>query len=198
MRHLPVAIAATAVWFLAGCGGDRPVPVPAPSYDPAAMAEAAVRELDADASGAVDGGELDARPWLKAFDTDHDKKVSRDELKARFDGYAKTGAGALGYTVRVTLDGRPLPDATVTFTPEAFMNGAVGEATARTGPDGSASAFTAGGQQLPGLALGVYRVAVTTPDGSIPARYNTATTLGCEVSGGRGGSSVLELKLKRK
>ena len=51
-------------------------------------------------------------------------------------------------------------------------------------------------QLLPGLPPGVYRVAVTKDGVTIPARYNTETTLGCEVfGGGRGGSTTLALKL---
>ena len=113
--------------------------------------------------------------------------------------YKSLGAGAIGFTVRVSLDGTPLPDATVTLTPEPFMGGVISEATGRTGPDGSVNTFTVGGRELPGLPPGVYRVAVTKDGAAIPAKYNTQTTLGCEVYGGaRGGTPVLELKLSSR
>ena len=182
----------------AGCGDKANSPVPVPSYDAQAMGKAAVSQLDKNGNGTVEGAELDACPGLKAalpnIDTNHDNKLSAEELTARFLSYR--AAGAVGSSVRVTLDGAPLIDATVTFTPEAFMCDAISEATAQTGADGTATNFTANGRTTPGLASGVYRVAVTRSGVNIPAKFNTQTTLGCEVSaGGRGGSSILELKL---
>ena len=192
MRPLPAAAVAWCA-FAAGCGTSSTGPISAPSYDPDGMAKAALQQLDKNGNGTVEGAELDAAPGLKAalpaFDTNKDKAVSADELKARFRVYVDSNAGAIGCSLTVTLDGAPLPDATVTLTPEPFMNGAVKEVVGKTGTDGTASTFAAGGESLPGVAPGVYRVAVTKDGVAIPAKFNAQTTLGCEVAGGRGGNA---------
>src|SRR5207302_5020154 len=151
----------------------------------------------------LEGTELDACPGLKAalasIDANNDKKISADELKTRFELYEKLGAGAIGYSIQVSLDGFPLSDATIRLTPESFMGGAVSEATGRTGSDGSVSTFTIGGSDLPGLPAGVYRIAVSKEGTAIPAKYNAQTTLGCEVFGGpRGGAPRLDIKLNSR
>jgi hypothetical protein len=176
-----------------GCGGAPTAPeVQAPpNYDPDALADAALAEYDANKNGALDGAELDASPALKGalagIDTDRDGKLSKAELRARFAEYAAARTGSIGLTATVTLDGQPLIDATVQFVPEAFMASVLKEATGKTNGDGAASAFTAGGAQVAGLQPGFYKVRITRDGGAqLPARYNTQTTLGAEVSGGRG------------
>jgi hypothetical protein len=176
-----------------------------PDYDADAMTRAALEQYDTNGNGTIEGAELDASPALKAalpgLDTNRDKKLSADELKARFEAYRAQAAGAVGVVVTFTLDKAPLADAAVTFTPEPCMGKAAAEATARTGPDGGATTYTVGGKPLPGLPAGLYRVAVSKPgpDGkeSIPAKYNAQTTLGCEVFTGRSGSRF-EFHLTRR
>jgi len=165
------------------------------------MAKSAIIQLDKNTNGTIEGPELDACQGLKSslavIDENSDNKLSVAELKHRFEGYGS--AGAVGYTLRITLDGKPLADAVVKLTPEPFMNGAVGEVTGKSDPDGAVNNYLVEGRELPGLPSGVYRVAVTKDGESIPARFNTQTTLGCEVSaGGRGGSSGLDVKLTSK
>ncbi len=202
MRPLPVTLLVFGVLTLAGCGsGPDQSPVAPPSYDSEAMAKSALAELDKNANGTIEGVEFDACPGLKmvvaGIDTNKDSKLSLDELKARFETYRN--AGAVGYTLRVTLDGNPLPDAAVRLIPEIFMNGAVKEATGKTSADGTVTNYTVGGREMPGVPPGVYRIAVTKDGVSIPAKFNTETTQGCEVSGGgRGGSSGFDVKITTK
>jgi hypothetical protein len=198
MRALPVVLVLGCL-CAAGCGGSN-APLSTPSYDPDEMAQAALTQLDKNGNGTIEGAELDACPGLKGsldlIDTNKDKKLSLEELKARFDQYKSLGAGAVGYAVTVTLDGQPLAGATITFTPEPFMGKAVGEVTARTEANGGVNTFQVDGNPQPGLPSGVYRVSVTREGGTLPARYNTQTTLGCEVFGAsRGGSTSLTLRL---
>jgi hypothetical protein len=182
-----------------GCGSSGG-PVSVPTYKPDEMASEAMKQLDKNKNSSIEGSELDACPGLKAalssFDGNNDKKLSEDELRARFESYRSGGAGAVGFTIRLTLDGTPLTDATVTLTPEPFMGGAVKEAKGQSGADGSISNYSVGSENLPGVAPGIYRVSVTKDGVNIPARYNSQTTLGCEVpGGGRGGNAVFEAKM---
>lgn len=194
MRPLPAALVTPTILALAGCGGgpDKS-PVVARSYDSEAMARSAVAQYDKNASGSIEGPELDASPGLKALaanvDVAPDGKLTADRLKARFESYRS--AGVIGFPVRVTFDGAPLPDAVVALTPEDFMGGATEPATGKTGPDGTVTNYNVGGRELPGVPPGVYRVSVTRDGVAVPERYNAKTALGCEVSGrGRGGSGL--------
>lgn len=201
MRPLPAALVVCSILALAGCGGPDQSPVAARSYDPAAMARSAVAQFDTNANGTIEGAELDACPGLKAIaantDVAPDGKLTADRLKTRFETYRS--AGVMGFPIRVTLDGTPLAGAAVVLTPEDFMGGVADVTTGVTGADGSVTNFNVGGRELPGVPPGVYRIAVTKDGAALPERFNTKTTLGCEVSGGgRGGNSGLDLKLETK
>ena len=83
----PTHVVPLLVGFLAiGCGDPARAPVGKASYDPEGAAKAALREADKDGDGSLAGAELDASPAIKSalarFDTNKDKKVSLDELKA--------------------------------------------------------------------------------------------------------------------
>ena len=185
------------VLLAAGCGSSGTPEVQAQAaYDPAALTAAAFAEYDRDKNGFLEGAELDACPALKGslvgIDTNRDGKISKAELQARFEAYKVANAGSVAVAVTITLDGAPLSDATVQFVPEACMGGAIPEATGKTRANGTISAFTVvrKGREFAGLQPGLYRIKVTRPDAragkSLPARYNTKTTLGAEVFGGRG------------
>lgn len=203
MRLAPVGLLA---WCLAaaGCGGPN-APLSAPGYDADAMTRSALDLYDKNGNGTIEGAELDGSPALKSaltgIDTNKDKKLSADELKARFEAYRGQAAGIVGVAVTVTQDGSPLPGAELTFTPEPFMGDTVGEATARTGDDGGVTGFTVRGESAPGLPCGMYRVKVSKPgpngQETIPARFNAQTTLGCEVFTGRTGTR-LDFNLPRR
>ncbi|MFM8272292.1 MAG: hypothetical protein ACKODX_08135 [Gemmata sp.] len=192
MRPLPRAVPWVLV-FAAGCSSPPP-PVEAPpptTYDAVAMADRAMADYDRNNSGFIEGAELDACPALKGsligIDTNRDGKLSKDELKARFEEYGAANAAMMAAFVTVTLDGKPLAGATVKLAPEPCMGPAAREVTATTGADGTASKFTLEGKEYQGLPLGLYKAKITGPAGAaLPARYNTQTTLGGEVSGGRG------------
>jgi hypothetical protein len=196
MRHTSVVFAALfAACCSSGCASG-PKTLPAAKYNPSAMADAVLREYDRDGSGSLEGAELDACPGLKAalagIDTNRDGSLSRDELVARFGAYQ--AAGTVSVPITVTLDGNPLADATLTFTPESCMDPSVKAATARTDETGAVASYEATGTGYAGLHAGLYRVAISKPDEAgnetLPARYNAQTTLGCEVFGGRGSSGV--------
>jgi EF hand len=186
--------------FLAGCGTSPPT-IPRASYDPEGIARAALQEYDRNGNGTIEGAELDACPPLKAvllvLDTNGDRKVSVEELAARFKAYASTPE-AYPVSITVNLDGHALEGATVVFTPERFMGAGFKPASGTTDKDGLVDP-TVEGAGAPGMPWGLYRITVSKKDASgrelIPARYNAQTTLGAEVfAGGRGGNSI-ELNL---
>ena len=181
------------VFLVVGCARSPEVHAQ-PNYDPDTLTTAAFAEYDRDKNGFLEGAELDACPALKSalsgIDTNRDGKISKDELKTRFEGYASAHAGTVSVGVSVTLDGSPLADATVQFVPEAFMAGVIQESTGKTGANGAVGSFTSGGKQFAGLQPGLYRVKVTREGKPLPARYNTQTTLGAEVFGGRGSRPI--------
>jgi hypothetical protein len=196
MRPLPAALFACAL--AAGCGGGRPAAVSPPSYDPEAMGRAAVKQYDRNGNGTIEGAELDACPGLKrslaAVDKNGDKAVSADELADRFKAYQSTGVGAVNVPCKVTLNGNTLEGATVTFVPEDFMLGTVKGASGKTDANGYADLAPEGGGI--GVPLGFYKITVTKDGESIPARYNTLTTLGAEVNADARGNRNVELHLK--
>jgi hypothetical protein len=192
-------IRAFPMLLAAGCGGSATPNVQSQAaYDPAALTVAAFAEYDRDKNGFLEGAELNACPALKGslvgIDTNRDGKISKAELQTRFEAYKAANAGSVAVAVTITLDGAPLGDATVQFVPEVFMGSVILEATGKTRANGTVGAFVVDGTEYAGLQPGLYRVKVTWAGASgksLPARYNTQSTLGAEVFGGRGSHSLL-------
>jgi hypothetical protein len=100
----------------------------------------------------------------------------------------------------ITLDGRPLPEATVTLEPEEFLGPGFTACQGVTDQSGRAS-IKGPDPKYPGIYLGLYRVKVTKSVGgreTIPARYNTQTELGLEATDDIPGVGNIEFHLKRK
>jgi hypothetical protein len=104
----------------------------------------------------------------------------------------------------VTLDGKPLPQGTVQFVPNAAQGTAGAPAVGSIGPDGRYTLQTAGHD---GAIVGHHKVRVdarrtpkdymdTMPPSLIPAKYNDPDTSGLvvEVKGGEKNQIPLELK----
>ena len=86
------------------------------------------------------------------------------------------------------MDGKPLSGAMVTLEPESFLGNAVKPATGVT-VDGTADMSIAEqyrpAPSLWGVYCGLYKVRISKQQGgleAIPSKYNTETTLGCEVA----------------
>jgi len=176
-----------------GCGRG-PGRVRQPSIDPAAAGARALEAYDTDRDGAIKGPELDASPALKSalerLDADRDGGVSAAEIAARVNAWKAMKTALTSVRCLVTQDGRPLPGATVTFEPEAFLGEHVKVATAQTNQFGDAAPTVADADKpdpsLPGgVHFGFYTVRISKPGGgrdAVPARYNAASTLGLEVA----------------
>jgi len=202
MRPLPPVL--FACLLATGCGGGSSDTVTIPSYDPGAMADAAIKQFDKNNNGTIEGAELDACPALKvslaAIDTDKNQALSKDELVERFKAYKAAGAGAIAFGCVVKVGGQPLSEAEVTFTPEECMKGAVKGGSGQTLNDGSVR-VSAEGSSVVGLPPGLYKISVSKKNAGggeiLPARYNANTVLGREIFyGSRSGPPTIELNLQ--
>jgi hypothetical protein len=170
--------------FVFGCWGVN-TPISVPRISPSGAATQALAQYDANKDGVLAGAELDQCPALKrslrAFDKNGDGKLDYDELYTRINTYLSGGAGALTMQCRVTLDGQPVEGVTVKLIPEAFMGGVLPTIEAVSNAQGDVTLET---KAIPGVPPGLYRVEVSRKDGdgkeTLPAKYNTKTTFGCE------------------
>ncbi|MEO2045869.1 MAG: EF-hand domain-containing protein [Pirellulales bacterium] len=176
-----------------GCSG-MPGRVVPPGIDPEDAAEQAMEIYDTDGDGFVADSELDNAPGLKAamktLDTDGDEKVSEEEVAERIRAWQKTGVGITSINCKVLIKNLPLQGATVTFVPEVFLGDEIKAAVGISGPLGELSPKIPKENRPrpdspPGLQLGLYQVRVSKMvkgKETIPAKYNTETTFGQEVS----------------
>ncbi|MCC6123378.1 MAG: hypothetical protein IT426_00300 [Pirellulales bacterium] len=176
--------------FSSGC--DRPPPrVYGPDYKPSAEAAKAMELFDTNKDGKIAGTELDKSPGLlaslKVMGTDRERGVTPDHIKQRAEKWLESKIGRMNINCQVLRNNQPLVGATVKFVPEPFLTDALDKTPeGTTSPTGMAMVSlptTPGPDGDPaGMAPGIYRVEVTKSGESIPAQYNTATTLGQEVS----------------
>jgi EF hand len=192
---LGVAFAGWAV----GCS-DSSSRLTMPSYSPTDAAHQAIADYDKNGDGVLDARELEKCPplknALKDLDRNKDGKLSADEIAAALEDFRASGIVLTTVSCTVKLDNEPLPGATVTLVPEMFLGPAFKPATGVSGASGSIH-FKTEGQSLPGVAFGFYRIEVSKKDEAgnetIPAKYNTRTTLGEAIRPGMRGGIVLDL-----
>ena len=177
---------------LAGCGG--PEALPLPSYDPSGSAAKAMEFYDTNSDGVVDGEELENAPGLKAaiknLDQDNDGKVTRQEIEDRVEAWDKMGIGVTMFHSRFILDGKPLGDAEIIFEPDGFLGDVVQATKGETDMGGNILPKVPKEKRPtptspPGMQAGIYKIRVSkivNGKETIPAKYNTETTLGQEVS----------------
>jgi hypothetical protein len=139
---------------------------------------------DSNGDGALDEKELARVPGLKSarkqLDSSGQGKITEAEISARINSWRRTGAGRLGVSCKVMHKGKPLPGAQVSFVPEPFLGGGLQGGGGTTNSQGIATIDGASG--LPGMSCGFYRVEITKQGEAIPAKYNSETELGQEVS----------------
>jgi len=175
---LPVILATLA----AGCGNGT---VPAPRYDPEAMARAAMAEYDANGDGKLDAGELENCPALKSALPSIGKNkafLTEEDIAERLREFQQSKIGLQRTRCKVTRDGSPMPGVTIRFVPEKFMADVVKPGSGLTDAHGNVNVAVEGEQ---GMGLGYYRIEASLVDGggkeTLPARFNTNTKLGHEV-----------------
>ena len=124
------------------------------------------------------------------MDTNGDKAVTADEVTARVNAWKEMRTAMTSVHCRVTLDGEPLAGAKIVFEPEAFLGDDIKAAVGETNVYGDAAPAVPpeqrGAPNLPGGAhLGLYKVRISkivNGKETVPARYNSQTILGQEVS----------------
>jgi hypothetical protein len=184
---------------LTGCGG-APAPLAPIDFTPERHAAEAMAMYDANKDGKLDAAELKKCPALASalleIDKNGDKCIDAAELTERFESFVRGGVSLSGVSPKIVRSGRPAAGVTVTLEPEKFMGGVIKSATGVSSPEGDAPVQTEG-QSLPGAGIGYYQVILSQKDAAgkelLPAKFNSATTLGCEIAPGRRSSLVFDL-----
>jgi hypothetical protein len=176
-----------------GCSSG-PSAVRPPSIDADDAASEAMEMYDKDGDGAIAGSELDAVPAFKSamknLDKNGDGNVQEHEIAARIQSWQASGVGVLALTWSVSMDGRPVVGAKITFEPEPFLGEEVRAGQGETSSMGTSivsvpKAERPASDTPPGLQPGFYKVRISKEAGgkeTIPARYNSETTLGQEIA----------------
>jgi hypothetical protein len=198
---LPWVVVGVSFW-MAGCSRG-PAPVRIPHVDPVAASQGAVELYDTNGDGQLSEQELTACPGilrnLGIYDADGNKSVTQEEIEARLRAFFPPNVGVTKLNVHVSLDGKSLAGATVKFVPEKYLGDEIKMAGGITTDHGNATIDIRDEDApetehgLSGVHYGTYRVEITHPTINIPAKYNTATTLGYETERGNPSTSF-ELK----
>ena len=203
MRISPLAACFLLLLSLTGCS-NRPVGVSIPHWDASGLASAVLEKLDKNVDAQVDQKELSDSPGLafgaRFIDENGDQKLSRDELEARFAQYGKRRIGLTPKGFLITYNGQPLAAAQVRLVPEFFLTDVIEPATGTTMREGTVYPSVSG-QATPLVRLGYYRVEVNSDGVKLPAKFNTATTVGVEVSpfdGEPAAAGIIEIPLRDK
>jgi hypothetical protein len=169
-----------------GCNSDNLAP---PTVNPGAAGQAALSQYDTNKNGTLDAEELAQAPGfqaaLKSCDQDGDGQLTAAEIAARVKNIVGEEVGMLQMQCMVTLDGQPLANAMVTAIPEKALGDQFRTAKGTTNAQGLAG-LSMGMEGFPGMQCGIFKIEISHKDEqgveTLPAKYNTATTLGMEVA----------------
>ncbi len=191
-----------ALTLVCGCNFG-PSRVEVPEIDPVQVASAAVEQYDSDSDQNISQSESAACPGLagsfKLYDADQDGLISTTEIETRLQAMLGSGIGRMPCMCVVYAgDGdRPIEGAKVRVVPETFLAGAIQPGEGVTNQRGIAKPVTINAPPgLPGIELGLYRVQITHDSLKIPARYNSNTELGFELSPLERNRDTFEFRLK--
>jgi hypothetical protein len=183
-----VAIAALAVSTTSCSRG--PGRVKPPYINPESAAGKSIELYDTNKDENLDDLELTKCPAMlatkKAYDTDGNGRISRDEIAARISEIRKNGVGLTFLTCNVKLNGQSLENATIDFEPEPYLGDQIKSAHGVTDKTGMAhmairaEELPSDQQDLKAIHYGTYKVKITHPKKSLSAKYNSETTLGYE------------------
>jgi hypothetical protein len=181
-RPFWVSLAASFCWIVvAGCdnGAKRLSP---PKVSPLTAAANAMTMYDTNHDGKISGDELEKCASLKAIAKNGE--VTAEMISAQISEWQKGNIGRVSVSVRILHNGQPLANASVKVVPEKFMGADIQSAVDTTIANGGVGLSVPAGPGVPkGMSPGFYRIEVTKDGESIPAKYNTETTLGLAVLG---------------
>ena len=161
-----------------------------PILKPADAAAKAIESYDTDKNGSISADEAKASPGLLVslkkgkIDKNGDGALDEAEIADRISYFKTARTTIISGELQVFYKRKPLPEATVTLTPEPFLgesftsSSGVTDANGRTSMMGSDSAF-------PGIYLGFYRVSISKDrrgKESLPAKFNSETVVGFEAT----------------
>jgi EF hand domain-containing protein len=176
------------LFFLAGCQSSSMVP----KVDPEEAVASAMEQFDKNGDGELDKSELAACPALLdalgEYDTNGNKMIGRDELALRIGNMYSRKISLTAADCKVTLNKKPLAGAKILFVPEEFLGAGTTVAAEGVTDQFGLAIMAIPAENLPEelrrhkkTQVGVYRVEITHPSKTIPAKYNTQTELGYEV-----------------
>jgi hypothetical protein len=185
MRSCNVLIVMLGICLI-GCGGDAKNQLSREAA-PADAAAGAIQTYDKDSDGQISSEELRVAPALAAgairIDSNQDGTLSKEELQARFEAYANQ-SDLIALAVSVAAKRRPLPDATVTLTPEPYMGDGLQSYTGVT-TEGGACQLQGTEIPLQGLLpVGFYQAHIVQQELGID------TVVGCEIADDASGSRL--------
>jgi hypothetical protein len=188
-----VCLVVVCLGLLVAWGCSRgPSRIKPPAISASSSASAAMAKYDTNHDGSIKGEELDKAPALKGavknLEADKTGAVTADKIEARIKKWQESRIGLMSFSCTIKLNGQPLPGAKVTLVPEEFLGADLKPATGTTEEHGVAILSvdrTAKPELPPGVPCGFYRVEVSKMENgteTIPAKYNKETTLGVEVA----------------
>ena len=182
--------------LLTGCSS-RPGAIRPANVNAGAAANKAIELYDKNGDGQLAKEEWSSSPALSAVASTYDKNgdgiLLKDEIAGGIDAWKQSGVGARVVPFTVQWNGRRLVGAKVLLVPAPFLDDVLKSATGDAGPGGAGQLDLApedrppNSPDIPLMQPGLYHVEITHPSTKIPAKYNTATTLGIEITSGNPG-----------
>jgi hypothetical protein len=184
------ALLFVAIALCVGCDRGHGHPHGPRFADPRNVANA-MELYDSNQDLKLSGDELNQAPGLRAalpmLETDTDRGITAKLLAARLQQWDDSRIGRMALKCTITHNGKPLEGALVKFIPEEFLSEMLTDSASGTTDQAGVAAislptFRGPDEPPPGIPPGMYRVEITKDGENIPARYNTATELGQEIS----------------
>lgn len=161
-----------------------------PKFNASDAAAQAIEMFDTNGDGSLDDQELKQSPGLaegkKRADTNGDGRLSEDEIEQRIQHWNDSRKQFYTPTIEVSVDRRLLSGIELTLDPEPFLKEWI--STARGTTDTSGQVALSNTDFPGGLFMGYYKVTASLKEGTmerLPARYNTKTELGIEITDDR-------------
>jgi hypothetical protein len=182
-------VAAALTVIVCGCSGGQERIKP-PRIFPTAATRQAFELYDTNHDGKLSQEELTKCPGvlisIDRYDANHDKQIDQEEFKSHLTSLLKGGTGATQLACVVSYQGKSLAGAKVMLEPEPYLGTDIQSAEGVTSNAGIADVgmppekAPAALKAMKLIQYGTFKVRITHPSISIPAKYNTETTLGYE------------------